>query len=372
MEVERLQDSSLIGCPVAVGGRGPRGVIASASYEARELGVHSAQPTATALRLCPQLRVVAPTHGRYRQVSAEVFATFRSYTPLVEGLSLDEAFLDVRGLRRHYQTPSDVGQKIRAEIRSQLRLPASVGVASNKLLAKLASERAKPDGLYHIPCEGQLDFLHRLPASSLWGVGPATLAGLQRLGVESVGDIAELPRETLSRALGPTLGTHMHQLANGIDPRPVQPDSEAKSISVEETYDSDLAGLEVMQTAVLSHAQRLSARLHRAALRARTVTLKVRYEDFTTITRSHTVNRPVDGARDLYKASVKLLDQIDSARPVRLLGLAASSLEQSDQPRQLDLEKGDEWDQVESAIAEVREKFGEEAVSPARLIEQTD
>lgn len=372
MEVERLRDTTLIGRPVAVGGRGPRGVIASASYEARRHGVHSAQPTATALRLCPDLIVVSPTHGRYGEVSIEVFRVFRSFTPLVEGLSLDEAFLDVGGLKRHYRTPVQVGERVRAEIRSRLGLPASVGVASNKLLAKLASGLAKPDGLHHIPTESQLEFLHRMPASSLWGVGPATQAGLERLGIETVGDLAETPESTLSRALGPTHGLHLHQLANGIDPRPVEPETEAKSISVEETYDVDLTGADVIEAAVLAHAQRLSSRLHRAGLAARTVTLKARYDDFTTVTRSHTLDQPVDGARDLFRAAASLLEGVDPDRPVRLLGISGSSLERSDLPRQMDLGRDEGWHQVEEAIAGVRAKYGDEAVAPARLIDPAD
>lgn len=372
VEVERLRDPDLRGRPVAVGGRGPRGVIASASYEARRHGVHSAQPTVTALRLCPDLEVVAPTHGRYREVSVAVFAIFRSFTPLVEGLSLDEAFLDVRGLRRHFGSPVAVGESIRSEIRSGLGLPASVGVASNKLLAKLASEEAKPDGIHHIPAESQLEFLRALPARSLWGVGPATLASLERLGVETVGDIGDLPEQTLSRLLGPTHGRHLHRLANGVDPRPVEPDAEAKSISVEETYETDLVGRDLLETAILTHSQRLSTRLHSAALVARTVTLKARYEDFTTLTRSRTLDEPVDGARELYRAAIPLLDQIEPDRPVRLLGLGASSLEGVERPRQLDLQHDTDWDRIEEAVAAVRRRFGEGAVSPARLVPGPD
>lgn len=370
VEVERRLDPSLIGRPVAVGGKGPRGVIASASYEARAFGVQSAQPTATALKLCPRLEVVAPTHGLYREASAEVFAVFRSFTPLVEGLSLDEAFLDVRGLRRHFDSPSEVGQRVRSEIKGNLGLPASVGVASNKLLAKLASQGAKPDGLVHIPEERQLEYLHTLPASALWGVGPATLAGLERLGVETVGDIADLPEVTLTRALGPTHGLHLYRLANAIDQRPVEPDSEAKSISVEETYETDLSGRDLIETALLAHAQRLSWRLHRAGLVARTVNLKARYSDFTTITRSQTLPEPIDGARDLFRASRPLLDHLDAGRPVRLLGLGASSFDSADKPRQIGFDSSEDWRRVEDAISAVRERFGEKAVSPARLLDE--
>lgn len=372
VEVERLRDPSLVGEPVAVGGTGPRGVIASASYEARTFGVQSAQPTSTALRLCPQLVVVPSEHGRYSEVSAQVFAIFRDFTPLVEGLSLDEAFLDVSGLRHHYTSSVEVGEMVRSRIRVDLGLPASVGVASTKLVAKLASEAAKPDGLLHVPLAEQLDFLHALPAEALWGVGPATMAGLKRLGVGTVGDIAELPMETLSRSVGPTVGRHLHDLAHGRDPRRVEADTEAKSISVEETYDTDLEGKEVIEAALLAHAHRLSGRLRRAGLASRTITLKLRYDDFTTISRSHTTEGAVDGAREIYRQALELIRQIELAGPVRLLGLGGSGLTGSDRPRQLDIDVSETWDRIEDAVTEVRDRYGHDALAPARLLEERD
>jgi DNA polymerase-4 len=367
VEVERLDRPDLAGRPVAVGGAGPRGVIASASYEARSHGVRSAQPTSTARRLCPELIVVPPSHGRYADLSADVFSIFRSITPVVEGLSLDEAFLDVRGLRLHFDSPVAVGQEVRSRLRSELRLPASVGVAAVKFVAKLASEQAKPDGLFHVSAARQHQFLETLPASAMWGVGPATMAALTRLGVETVGDIATLPRAAVVGALGPSAGGHLHDLANGIDPRDVVPDTKAKSISVEETYDVDLANGEVVETALLAHAQQLSGRLRRSGLRARTVTLKVRYPDFTTVSRSLTVNAPVDGARQLFKLGRDLLSTLDDPRPVRLLGLGGTSLEPSDRPAQLEIGSEAGWDRVEDAVAEVRARFGDDSVGPARL-----
>lgn len=208
--------------------------------------------------------IVPPAHGRYGEVSAQVFVIFRSFTPLVEGLGLDEAFLDATGLRHHYTSSTEVGKAIRESLRTELLLPASVGVASTKFIAKLASEEAKPDGILHVAKETQLEFLHELPASSLWGVGPATLAGLERLGVETVGDIAEMPESALVSAFGPSSGRHLHDLAKGIDPRRIEPDIGAKSISVEQTYETDLEGVEVIETALLAHAQRLSGRLRRS------------------------------------------------------------------------------------------------------------
>jgi DNA polymerase-4 len=343
-------------------------VIASASYEARRHGVVSAQPTATALRLCPALVVIPPSHDRYSAVSSEVFAVFRSFTPLVEGLSLDEAFLDVRGLRRHHESPLEVAEAVRGALRSQLQLPASVGVASNKMLAKLASETAKPDGLVYIKVADQLDFVQSLPASALWGVGPATLASLRRLGVETVGDIAAIPATTLIGVLGPAAGRHLHDLARGIDPRPVEPDSEVKSLSVEETYSHDLQGRALLEAALLSLAQRLSGRLRRAGLTGRTVTLKVRFDDFSTVTRSHTTDSAHDGARELHHEAVRLLGEVQAGRPVRLLGLGAALLEEADSPRQLELGRSRSWEKVEQAIGGIRDRFGDDAVTPARLV----
>ncbi|MEX2251234.1 MAG: DNA polymerase IV [Acidimicrobiia bacterium] len=369
VEVERLENPALRGQPVAVGGGGKRGVIASASYEARKLGVHSAQPTAIALRLCPELVVVTPDHRRYGAVSEQVFEIFRSFTPYVEGLGVDEAFLDVLGLRFHYESPVAVGQQIRARIKAELGLPASVGVAATKFMAKLASESAKPDGCLHIRRADQLDFLHALPVSSLWGVGPATLAGLQRLGVETVGDLAELPDAAVISALGPANGRHLLALARGIDDRVVEPDLGAKSVSVEETYETDLAGRDVVETALMAHAQRLSNRLRRSGLAARTITVKVRYEDFTTITRSLTSASALDNPRDLYRVGLGLLEQVDLGRPVRLLGLGGSGLEDGSQPRQLTLDATEEWNRLADAVSGVQDRFGDHAVEPARLVE---
>lgn len=372
VEAERLRDPGLVGKPVAVGGTGNRGVIASASYEARAYGVRSAQPTVTALGLCRDLIVIPPSHARYGDLSAGVFEIFRGFTPYVEGLSLDEAFLDVSGLRRHFPTSTDVAIAVRGEIRNRLGLPASVGIASSKFTAKLASEAAKPDGYRHIPKEAEVEFLHALPVESLWGVGPATLAGLQRLGVVTVGDLAELPEAAVLGSLGPTQGRHLLDLARGIDHRSVVPDVEAKSISVEETYDRDLEGAEVMETALLAHAQRLADRLHRSGLAARTVTLKLRFADFATVTRSVTSGTVMDGSRDLYVTALDLLGYVEIDRPVRLLGLGGSGLEPAGEPRQMPIGAEDNWSRVDEAVAGVRDRFGEHSVEPARLLRRLD
>jgi len=368
VEVERTLDPGLRGRPVAVGGTGPRGVIASASYEAREEGVRSAQPTATALRLCHDLVVVPPAHGRYGDASSNVFEVFRTFTPHVEGLGLDEAFLDIAGLRHHYDSPVDVAVAVRRRIREGLSLPASVGIASTKFVAKLASEIAKPDGYRLVPFDGQLEFLHPLPIESLWGVGPATMASMKRLGVLTVGDLAELPGATVANVFGPTQGRHLLDLANGVDPRSVEPDSGAKSVSVEQTYSNDLESRDLIETSLLAHAQRLSGRLRRAGLAARTVILKIRYDDFTTLTRSVTSDLPIDNPRDLFRASRDLLDQVDTGRPVRLLGLAGTSLVRKLSPQQMTIDPEENWARVADAVTDVRERYGEHAVEPARLV----
>lgn len=363
VEVERMDDPALRGVPVAVGGAGPRGVVASASYEARRFGVHSAQPMTTAKRLCPELIVVPPSHGKYGEVSVQVFAVFREFTPLVEGLSVDEAFLDVGGLRRHHDSSVEVAEAIRRQIRERVGLPCSVGVAANKLIAKLASEAAKPDGIRHVTVEAQSAFLAALAATALPGVGPATAAALKRLGVETVADLAATPERALASSVGPTLGRQLVDLASGVDHRKVEPDQEAKSVSVEETYPEDLVGGPVLANAVSTHARRLSHRLRRAGLVGRTITLKVRFADFETITRSRTLPEPTNSARRLAAEAGELLADAAPTRPVRLIGIGSSSLEPADSPRQMGLE-GERWDRVEGAVFEVVQKFGDAAIRP--------
>lgn len=369
VEVERLDDPALRGKPVAVGGTGRRGVIASASYEARAWGVRSAQPTAEALSRCGSLVVLPPRHQQYSDMSVQVFEVFRSFTPKVEGLSLDEAFLDVSGLRHHFDSPVSVGAQIRATLRGRLGLPSSVGVARTKFMAKLASEAAKPDGLLHVPTAGELEFLHPLPVRSLWGVGPAAAAALQRLGLTTVGDLAEVPERTLAQSLGPSQAAHLHALAHARDSRPVEPDSEARSISVEETFGEDITDREVLASILLAQAQKLSDRLRRAGLAAGTVTVKLRTSDFDTSTRSASLKSPVDSPRDVFNMAKELLGAFDGEEPVRLLGLGAGSLVGSDAPRQGDLAHSEEWDRVADAVDEVRRRYGTHSVEPARLLD---
>jgi len=368
VEVERLRRPELRGLPVIVGGLGNRGVVAAASYEARRHGVHSAMPMAHARRLCPHARFLPPDHARYREVSRRVFALLDEVTPLVEPLSIDEAFCDIGGLRLLHPHPVAVGEALRRRIREAEGLPASVGIAATKFIAKLASEEAKPDGLCHVPAGTEVDFLHPMPARRLWGVGEATHARLEGLGVRTVGELAALPRDLLVRRLGEAAGAHLADLAWGRDPRRVETDTAAKSVSVEETYERDLTGEEGIDAALFRHAERLGRRLRAAGLAARSITLKLRFGDFTTFTRSTTLPRPVDGTGDLAAAGRALLARLERrGRGVRLLGLGATGLEPADAPRQLAL-RGGAGEELTRAADRVRDRFGEDAVVPARLV----
>ncbi len=368
VEVERLRSRELRGASVVVGGAGPRGVVASASYEARSFGIRSAMPIGRARRLCPQLIVVPPDHVEYRRVSALVFEILRRFTPHVEGLSIDEAFLDVAGMRRHFEDTPSVAEAIRQTIRSELGLPSSAGVAPNKLLAKLASQEAKPDGVRLVAADGVDGFLHPLPVRRLWGVGEATYALLERLGVRTIGDLAGVPPATLERRIGATLGRHLHQLARGVDDRPVAGGAEAKSISVEITYDVDIEGADKIEAELLRQSEQVAERLRRAGMAGRTITLKIRFGDFTTITRSRTLESSTNVGRDIYRTAFQLLQRSEvGGRPVRLIGIGLSTLEAGGAPHQLATDRPATWDDLADAISEVRERFGSEAVQPARL-----
>jgi DNA polymerase-4 len=367
VEVERLRDPGLVGKPVVVGGAGRRGVVASASYESRRFGIRSAMPMSMARRLCPGLVVVPTDHDEYQRISEFVFGIFRDFTPIVEGLSLDEAFLDVAGLRRLFDHPVEIGTSIRQRLRAELGLPASVGIASTKFVAKLASEAAKPDGLTHIPAAETLTFLHALGVRSLWGVGEATHAALESLGVETVGDLAALDTPTLVARLGVSNGNHLAALARGEDPRRVVPDAAVKSISVSETYETDITGRERVDTELLRLCDRLGGRMRRSGLAGRTVSLKVRYPDFTTITRSVTLVDPIQTSREIRRAVGLVTSKVDWTRPVRLLGVEVGTLAEPGAPRQLTTEKSGKWQDLADSVEQIRDRYGSAAIGPARL-----
>ena len=368
VEVERRRDPSLLDLAVVVGGSGRRGVVASASYEARRFGVHSAMPMTQARALCPALVVVPPDHSLYGEVSEEVFAVFASFTPRVEKLSVDEAFLDVSGLRYHYGSVKEVGSELRERVRRRAGLRASVGIAVNKTLAKLASEEAKPDGMLRVPAEGSLDFLHPLLVERLWGVGKSTGARLHGLGIRTVGDLAALPVEHLRPVVGNATADHLGRLARGVDDRPIVTDPLGVSLSVENTFEDDLGSRSEIELKLREQAERLAVRLQTAQVWATTVSLKVRFSDFTTITRSHTREVPTRLAIDIFRQVTELADRAGlRGKKVRLLGISAGGLSFGPGHPQLDLEGEKRWESLEEEVFRLRRRFGFDAVLPARL-----
>src|SRR3954465_11633800 len=320
--VEQRDDPSLKGKPVAVGGSPTgRGVVAAASYEARAFGVHSAMSMAHAVRLCPSLSIVRPDFQKYRTASNAVFSIFREVTPLVEPLSLDEAYLDVTENAWDEPIATNVAKRVKARILEETRLTASAGVAPNKFLAKVASGWKKPDGLTVISPERVEPFLQQLPVDALWGVGPVTAQKLRARGIEKLVDVRAADLQLLHAAVG-SLADWLRQLANGVDERPVQPHREAKSSGSENTYPEDLTDIDTIRTEIAEMAAHAIAWLARRELLARTVTIKVRYDDFTTITRSHTAPATRNEA-DLTARAVRLVDKTDAGRrPIRLLGVS--------------------------------------------------
>lgn len=381
---ELLRRPELRGRPVVVGGTGARGVVAAASYEARAYGVHSALPSTRARRLCPDAVFLPGDHAYYGEISGRVMGILRSFTPLVEPISFDEAFLDVSGGRRLFGPGAAIAAGIRARIEAEEGLGASVGVAPNKLLAKLASEAAKPRAATGGPRPGlgvkvvdpaeAMEFLHAHPVRALWGVGPATLARLERLGVTTVAHLAELPESSLIGALGTAHGRHLWELAQGIDDRPVVPDQAPKSVGHEETFSHDHHTSEPLEREAVRMAESVAGRLRAHGLAGRTVSLKVRFNDFTTITRSTTLPAPVDTAPAIAQAAKGLLAKVDPAPGVRLLGVSVSGLADAG-VRQLSLIEPDAsppasgWDDASRAVDHIRDRFGASSIGPAALVD---
>ena len=369
--VSLIDRPDLHGQPVIVGG-GTRGVVLSATYEARRFGVHSAMPMGRARRLCPQAVVVQPDHTRYAEVSRGVMEVFRLITPQVEPLSLDEAFLDVAGAVRRLGSPAAIGELIRDRVADEQQITCSVGVAATKFVAKLASGRAKPDGLLVVPRAETVAFLHRLPVGALWGVGERTEESLQRLGLRTVSDLAHTPVDTLRRALGDAAGSHLHELSWGRDPRPVVPGHVEKSIGAEETFARDVDDPEVVLREVLRLSERVAARVRAQRMVGRTVVLKVRFADFTTITRSRTLSEHTDVARTVYATARELFLALglDRAR-LRLVGVRVEGLrEATGSTRQLTLdERPVGWREAEQAVDRASARFGAGAVRPATLVD---
>ncbi len=373
--VEQLDHPEYVGKPVIVGadprgGKG-RGVVSACSYEARRVGVRSALPISQAYRLCPQGIYVRPRMERYEEMSRRVFAVLRSVTDLVEPLSIDEAFLDVTGSRRLFGDAETIGRRLKALIREATGLVASVGIAPNKFLAKIASDLGKPDGFVVVPRGEEAAFLRDLPLSRLWGVGPKTEARLTRIGLRTIGDLAACPRPTLEEMLGEA-GGHLWELARGIDDREVVPWEAAKSIGAETTFGEDTDDAERLRKTLLALAERVAHRLRDEGYRASTVTLKYRDSTFTTLTRAMTLGEPTDVSGALYRAALRLLERIPRRqRKVRLLGVSASRLVPAGggAGEQLSLFGGRRGRSraLERAVDAIRERFGEDAIRRAAL-----
>ncbi|WP_353814290.1 DNA polymerase IV [Agromyces sp. SYSU T00266] len=368
VSVELLRRPELRGRPVLVGGTAGRGVVAAASYEARRFGVNSAMPMSVALQRCPNAIVLRGDHRRYSEYSERVMTIFRELTPLVEPLSIDEAFLDVSGARRLHGSPAEIAWTIRRRVHDETGLTCSVGVAASKYVAKVASSRAKPDGMLVVPAAETTAFLHPLPVSALWGVGRVTEESLLKLGLRTVGDVAEMPEAALARAVGPALAARLIRLADGIDPRDVETRRVEKSIGHETTFHHDLVAHDEIARELLRLATDVGVRLRRAGMLARTVTLKLRYGDFTTVTRSRTLAEPTDVARRIYEeALVPLGELVGDGRRIRLIGVRAEQLRHAGDGAPLwDPDEG--WRDAERTIDEVVRRFGRGAVRPAALV----
>lgn len=371
--VELLDRPELVGEPVIVGGAGGRGVVASASYEARAFGVRSAMPMARALQLCPGATVIPGHMEKYRRASAEVMRVFADFTPLVEPLSIDEAFLDVSGATRLFGSPAEIARRIRAEVHARTGLTCSVGAASTKFVAKLASGKCKPNGMLVIPEAETVPFLHALPVGALWGVGESTEAKLRSRGISTVFELAHTPRPALERMVGRAMAERLADLAWGRDAREVVVERREKSVSHEQTFDVDVVSHAELEREVRAQADAVAVRLRRAGLVAGTVAVKLRWASFETVTRQERLERPSSTGIVLFRAASRLLDAMHAdGRPVRLIGVRADHLAPEGSATAVTLwdEEGgaDDWEAAERAIDSAAAKFGRDALRPASLL----
>ena len=350
-------------------GAGVRGVVLSANYEARKFGIRAAMPVGRAKRMAPHAIFIAPEHHRYAEISERVMAIFNSFTPLVEPISLDEAFLDVTGAQKLFGDGREIAAKIRAQVEQEEGITCSVGIAQSKFIAKLASQHCKPNGMLEIKSDRILEFLHPLPVRALWGVGPKTAESLDRLGLHTVADIANTPRSTLVRALGDATGESLYELAWGRDYRNVIPDEPEKSIGNEETFARDIDSPEEILAEFLRMAEKATARLRERGLFAKTVTMKIKFADFTTLSRAKTLPVGIDGTHETYEIVKKLYLALNNeGARIRLVGVSLSNL-LDEAPVQLELgarERG--WRDADTAIDKAKARFGRGSVRPGRLI----
>jgi DNA polymerase IV len=373
--VEVKRNPNLKGKPVIVGGNSGRGVVVAATYEARAFGIHAAMPMSRAIRLCPEVIVVSPDHQEYAETSEQLLEIMLSVTPLVETISLDEAFLDVTGSRKLLGTPRAIGDLLRSKIKNELQLTASVGIASTKFVAKLASTYAKPDGLLVVPVDQVLEFLHPLPVNALWGVGSKTEEKLVELGLKKISDIAQLPVKTLIKILGEAAGEHLHDLAWGRDEREVVVYEPDKSIGHEHTFDVDVFKPTEIEAEILRLSDLVASRLRSRELVGRTISVKLRFNDFSTITRSQTIKGYTNTTQEINSIAKGLYQKLGLQRArIRLVGVRVEGLHSSVgaaiQPALDAPEHG--WPQADQAIDKARERFGDQAVKPARLVSQSD
>ncbi|MBJ7505331.1 MAG: DNA polymerase IV [Ilumatobacteraceae bacterium] len=380
---ELLRRPELAGQPVVVGGSAQRGVVAAASYEARQFGVHSAMASAQASRLCPHAIFLDGDHDFYGEISGKVFDVFREFTPLVEGLSLDEAFLDVTGAQRIFGDARHVAVLVRDAVREQVGLPCSVGIATSKFIAKLATEFAKPraardhidpgPGVFEVLPGNEIAFLHPLAVGMLWGVGPVTLQKLHGIGMKTVGDIAASELRVLKLALGDGLAAHLYDLSNALDDRDVEPEREAKSIGSEETFSDDVSDARELRRHLLRMADNVARRCREHGLAAHTITLKIRYGDFSNMSRARTVEPPVNTSQAIIAVVDELLGDVDVSAGVRLAGVSLrnfgqpeSQLSLFDEPAKV---ANEDWRVASEAIDRIREKFGNDAIGTGALDE---
>ena len=389
--VEVLDDPSLAGKPVIVGGAGARGVVASCTYEARAYGVHSAMPSVRARQLCPEAIFLSGRHHRYAEVSGELHKVLADITPMVEPIGLDEAFVDVAGAVRLLGPPAHIAQGLRRRVHDQLHLECAVGIGRSKMIAKLASRAAKPrasraglepgPGVFLVEPADELEFLHGHAVEALWGVGPATAKRLHDLGVRTVGDLAALPLDTVVRRLGKASGAHLAALSRGEDPDPVNPNRPNKSIGHEETFSQDLVDPRELERHVLRMAESVATMLRGAASSARTITVKIKFKDLSLVSRSHTMERPLTTGGAIGQVAAALLAGVDPGEGIRLLGVSASGLAAGGVD-QLSFDLGDglsddnesatareqSWQDATAAIDAIRDRFGRGAVGSASMV----
>lgn len=370
--VEVMDDPSLRGLPLIIGAPDGRSVVSSASYEARRYGVRAAMPVSQAMRLCPTAKIVMPHFDRYQAVSKHVMAVFESITPLVEPLSVDEAFLDVHGVRRLWGSPGEIARLVRERVQAEVGITCSVGVAATKHVAKMASTVSKPDGMLIVAAADTLDFLAPRSVRAMWGVGPKASDALEARGIRTIGDIRDAPQDMLDRAVGPALGARIAQLSRGEDARAVETERVEKSIGHEETFDIDVVDRDFLRAELLRLADRVAVRLRKAEWECATVAIKIRFDDFTTLSRSQTLGEPTSVGQRIGEAAQTLYESIDRRDPVRLVGVRAEKLRPAGGGVFALWDDDEHWRKVEGALDSARARFGNATITRARHVGRGD